>query len=158
MESCELCRGLKGHSTLQRSLYNRLNCEYRNACDEFEFLSSLFRDCCWYNFETVCRNWEEPWHESWAGSHTQLHGIRALIKNHALHLTYPIWYRGTIKDAPPLPPLIIYKELQDAKAYMLYMKEQRWAPYDYAPGGHKYEKLLRYGEGVKAYTELSSKQ
>ena len=139
-------------------MFKELDDEYCKVRDEYEFLLSLFRDCCWYNFETVCRNWEEPWHTSWAGSHTQLCGIRAQTVNNTLDLSYPIWYRGAIRDAPPLPPLIIYKELQDAKAYMLYMKEQRWAPYDYAPGGHKYEKLLRYGEGVKAYTELSSKQ
>ena len=34
------------------------------------------------------------------------------------------------------PPEIILKELLDAKEYLAHMREAKFAPYDYAPGGH----------------------
>ncbi len=37
------------------------------------------------------------------------------------------------------------------------MEKQRRAPYDWAPGGAEYEKLLREGEGVAAFTKLRTK-
>ena len=154
MESCELCKGLKGHSTLKKVLFEELDLEYRRAKDEFKLLQELFRDCCWYSFETVCRDWEEPWHTSWGHSFIALNGVRVETNGSRISVTYPTWYKGVVRDAPSLSPRIIYKELKDAKAYMLSMEEQRWAPYDYAPGGHKYEDLLRYGEGVAALTEM----
>ena len=48
----------------------------------------------------------------------------------------PFWFWGQIKDAPSLPPEIILKELLDAKEYLAHMREAKFAPYDYAPGGH----------------------
>ena len=35
--------------------------EYKDAQDEFTRLSELFRDVCWYNFETECRKWQHPY-------------------------------------------------------------------------------------------------
>ena len=46
-----MCKGLKGHSTLKKVLFEELDLEYRRAKDEFKLLQELFRDCCWYSFE-----------------------------------------------------------------------------------------------------------
>ena len=34
------------------------------------------------------------------------------------------------------------------------MQEAKFAPYDYAPGGQKYEALMRDGEGAQLFAEL----
>jgi len=59
-----------------------------------------------------------------------------------------------VSDAPPLPPVIIYRELLEARKYRDFMAEQMHAPHTYAPGGREYEKLLRESVGVKEYDRL----
>ena len=156
MESCEMCCGLRGHERLRDALFTELDVQYQKARDEYKLLQALFRDCCWYNFETACRSWQDPWHVSWEQSMISLDGMRVETDRNSLKITYPIWYRGVVRDAPPLPLPIIYTELKAAKSHMQQAEKARWAPYEFAPGGNEYEKLLRFGEGVRAFTELQS--
>ena len=87
-----------------------------------------------------------------------MYGVSYKQCGRAEQCTFPIWYSGSVEDAPALPPSIIYNELKHARAYMHFMKEQITAPHDYAPGGRAYEKLLRESEGVREYEKLSSKR
>ena len=86
------------------------------------------------------------------GSEISLHTYR--FDRSPTHSTRPFWFWGQIKDAPSLPPEIILKELNDAREYLAYMRDAKFAPFDYAPGGQKYEALMREGEGVRLFTEL----
>ena len=50
-------------------------CEHKNAQLEYERLSALFKEVCWYNFETQCRTWRHPWAESFDISNIELYGV-----------------------------------------------------------------------------------
>ena len=132
--------------------------EFADAMREYQALLNLYKDVCWYNFETHARTWQEPWHESFALSPIAFHGVS--VKHEWKHGRlreighFPLYYSGPIKDAPPLPPMIIYEELKQAEEYSKWAHEQQWAAYDWAPGGHKYEKLVRESEGAQAYHAL----
>ena len=151
-DQCEMCHGLRGHQRIKDAMFNEFDREYKQAVSEHKQLTALYREACWYNFETKCRTWGAPWHASWDASVIEMHRHR--LGRNAESGEFPIWYSGAVSDAPPLPPEIISVELEAAKAYMLFMKEQRHAPYDYAPGGRKYEKLLRESPGAAAYGKL----
>ena len=157
-ERCELCRGLRGHMRIKDAMCDEFKREYENAKQELHRLTTLFRECCWYNFETSCRSWRTPWYMSWGPSDICLHGLSHKKCGAAEQCTFPIWYSGPLDGAPALPPSIIHNEIKHAKAYMHFMREQITAPHDYAPGGRAYEKLLREGQGVKEYDRLSSKR
>jgi len=156
VEQCELCHGLRGHKCLKDEMFNTFDLEYKAARREFQQLSVLFREVCWYSFETKCRNWDTPWYVSWGGSTTTQYGHVFDEKNGKVRARFPLWYNGPVSDAPPLPPDIVYVELQAARAHMCALKESRYAPYDYAPGGRKYEALVRDGTGVADYNLLWS--
>lgn len=141
---------------MKQALYSELNKEYELARCEYEQLVSLFREVCWYNFETQCQNWQAPWHESWGGSHIEMHGARYCCDRGRTSGEFPIWYSGAVSAAPTLPPAIVLSEVKDAEKRMHLTRKQRNAPYDWAPGGREYEKLLREGEGVAAYNQLQS--
>ena len=126
---------------------DRFEREYNDARDEFLRLSELFKDVCWYNFETRCRNWTHPWRKSDPDSVIELHGMhfdqfwnkgRRRESGH-----FPIWFNGAVAGAPELPPQIVLHELQAAKEYMLACEKQIAAPYEWAPGGKLYEALRR---------------
>ena len=119
-------------------MFKDFEADYKLAQREVEQLTKLYSDTSRYNFETRCRSWKEPWHESWDASPISLRK----------------YYTGSIRDAPALPPAIIFTELQHAKDYARYMHTQRFAPYDWAPGGIGYEKMLRQSPGVAAYNAL----
>jgi len=125
----------------------RFEREYRDAREEFERLSQLFKDVCWYNFETTCRNWRDPWRFSDPNSTVDLHAhvyerkwLRGCLMESG---RFPYWFKGTIRDAPTLPPQIVLNELRQAKEYMHACQQQITAPYDWAPGGHLYDELRR---------------
>lgn len=126
---------------------DRFEREYKMARDEFLRLSALFKDVCWYNFETVCNTWKGPWRYSYPDSLVTLHGMR--FRQHWLrgclmeHGTFPMYYEGPVRDAPALPPQIVLEELMAAKVYMDRCNEERSAPLDWAPGGAKYKALVR---------------
>ena len=119
--------------------------EHRDAQDEFVRLTRLFKDVCWYNFETKCRQWDEPWRRSNPNTTVELEGQRYDAYCHRGHMHYvssfPIYYRGLVGDAPSLPPQIVLHELKAAHIHLEFCKEQVTAPYDWAPGGVKYEML-----------------
>ena len=117
------------------------------ARDEFLRLSALFKDVCWYNFETVCNTWKGPWRYSDPDSKVTLDGMR--FRQHWIrgclmeHGTFPVYYDGPVHSAPALPPNIVLIELMAAKEYMDLCERNRSAPLDWAPGGCKYNALLR---------------
>ena len=154
--SCEMCRGLRGHKVLQDSLYAELRVEYDRAKDELERLKALFTDVCWYNFETSCRDWKQPWHISLGESWCRLHSRRYTRTIVGEMGEYPLYYDGQLKDAPRLPPEILQREIQLATDYLKEASDNMFAPYDYAPGGFKYEALVRFGKGASLYAGLKS--
>ena len=114
--------------------------EYERAAEEFYRLGALFKDVCWYNFETQCRSWSEPWRRSDPRSPLCLESHRYSGRESG---EFGVWYEGTVSDAPPLPPQIVLEEMRTASLYMHACYEQISAPYDWAPGGKKYKELLR---------------
>ena len=113
--------------------------EYERASDEFYRLSILFRDVCWYNFETCCRDWQEPWRKSDPRSRVCLESHRYENDEQGM---YAVYYDGAVGEAPALPPEIVLKEVVAAQAYMEQARARISDPYDYAPGGCKYLELL----------------
>ena len=125
----------------------RFEREHKEARDEFLRLSTLFKDVCWYNFETACNQWKPPWHINQPDSKVELLGMhftQRWNKNKLFeHGKFPVYYSGNVTNAPHLPPDIVLVELLAAKKYMQACEEQMTAPYDWAPGGSKYENLCR---------------
>jgi len=156
LSQCELCRGLRGHARLLQDTYELFDAEYRRSVVEWQCLLELFRDVCWYSFETKCRDWRDPWFATLGDSRIELFGIITTRHGHAEVTDFPPYYIGPISDAPSLPIEIVLLELQAAYQYMLEKRKERTACYDYAPGGRAYEQLLREGSGVRAYQAMAS--
>ena len=124
---------------LKEVLCSQFQEEYTAAQEECNRLAQMFREVCWYNFETKCRTWRRPWPESWGDSPIELLGMRFAKRPGRREVgTFPVYYSGTIGDAPCLPPIIIMKEMRLAAEYLADCREQCTAPHDWAPGGHKY--------------------
>ena len=141
MTTCDRC---------QRTLdwyADRFEREHRDARAEFLRLSELFKDVCWYNFETSCAKWRRPWPLSDPDSLVELHALvfhRKWNRGRLIeHGRFPLYYSGPVAEAPKLPPEIVLHELQAAKEYMLACEKQVSAPYDWAPGGPAYIELQR---------------
>lgn len=142
MGDCELCRGLRGHQRLKDVMCEGFEAEHQRAQREYDRLATLFKEVCWYNFETKCRSWKHPWAESWQWSPIELHGVRVTTCRSREFGEFPVYYQGPICDAPSVPPEIILVELQAAAKYLEWTTEQVTAPHDWAPGGCMYQKLL----------------
>lgn len=140
-EECSRCE-----RTLTKFI-QRFEKEYENAWAEHSRLQALYREVCWYNFETACRSWGPPWPTSHPESAVELHGRRLTQWYNRGHLyekmSFPVYFHGRVKDAPPLPPIIILKELKDAEEYKDHCEMQRTVPIDWAPGGSKYKELVK---------------
>lgn len=125
----------------------RFGLELRLAQGEVARLSAMFKDVCWYNFETRARVWEHPWRVTDEKSYVRLMGMSFGVVwrrgNLHEHGKFPVWFEGKVRDAPPLPPEIILNELRDAQLYVQRCEEQARAPDDFAPGGAAYNALLR---------------
>ena len=125
----------------------RFKREFRDAKSEYWRLCELFKDVCWYNFETSCANWREPWPQTDQQSYVELQGLVFHRKWHRgcwiEHGNFPFYYCGPVRDAPKCPPEILLNELEDARRYMLACERQVTAPTDWAPGGPLYEELRR---------------
>ena len=121
--------------------------EYHAAQQECERLEGLFKDVCWYNFETKCKFWQRPWPQSYPHSLIELYGVRIELdasRGRTREIGhFPLYYGGTVENAPPLPPDIILLELKAASDYLEVCRKQCSAPHDWAPGGREYNKLLR---------------
>ena len=131
----------------RESFVERFEEEFFYARQEYVRLGNLFRDVCWYNFETECRKWNAPWRPSDPDSFVHLFAHRYKLQWNRRHLResacFPCYYTGPVSDAPPLPPQIVLAELEQAKQYMEACRSQTSAPIDWAPGGAKYEALRR---------------
>ena len=143
--------------------YNELfSREYRFLANEYKRLQQLLKEVAWYNFETAARGWKHPWPESFGGSSIELHGQRyALVNSRGGRkcetATFPVYFAGSIDDAPPLPPTIILNELKTVYDDLRAAEKSCSDPYEYAPGGREYEKMIRESDGVRLYNTLSSK-
>lgn len=134
--------------------------QHMYAVQEYKRIEELLRNVVWYNFETVARTWRHPWPESCLDTALNLHGMHfALVPGRGGHKcekgSFPVYYSGTVRDAPPLPPEIVLHELKMAYEHVKAMEVACAAPYEWAPGGRLYEKMLRESAGVAAF---SSKQ
>lgn len=166
MISCGLCDDVNTerriHVAAMDEYHEHFLREYRHLMQEYKRIEELLRDVVWYNFETVARSWKSPWPETLLDSHLELHAQRYVIVQvrggrQCERAEFPYYYAGPVRDAPTLPPAIVLHELKLAWEAVKEAETSCAAPYEWAPGGQLYCKLLRESEGVKAYAELSSK-
>ena len=156
-----MCHGLRGHDRLKESMCELFEDEYMEAAREVDRLRDLFKEVCWYNFETKCRGWMHPWPYSLENSLIELHGTRIVAddsrgRRREVGL-FPVYYSGAVRDAPSLPPQILLTELKLATEYMAACEEQRNAPFDWAPGGRLYRKLLSETKVPSDYAKKRSR-
>lgn len=141
-ETCELCQGLRGHARLRAALADELKQEWHEAQREYERLKELYENVCWFYFETNCSHWRHPWSESVLDSRLELQTVSIVRdKRGREHGTFPYYYKGTVRNAPRVPPVIVYKELVEARKYMEQCATSMRAPEEWAPGGPKYLEL-----------------
>lgn len=136
--------------------------EHRHLTQECKRIEELFKDVVWYNFETVACAWEHPWPETLDDSNLELHAqhyeiVKSRGGRYAEKAKFPYYYAGRVRDAPKLPPLIVLEELKLARDAVREAEVNCLAPYEWAPGGRLYEKMMRESDGVRAYQQLSSK-
>ena len=131
--------------------------EYVLLVAEYDQLCALMCEVFWYNFETAAKAWREPWPLSLQESHLSLFGARYELRpsrgRTSLKATFPVYYHGTLRDAPRVPPELLLTELSDAREAMLDAANRVTAPYDYAPGGDLYAKHVRESVGARIYEE-----
>lgn len=166
MASCLLCESedmeRRVHIAAMDDYHEHFATEHRRLRQEYNRLEQLLEDVVWYNFETVARTWKRPWPESIANSQLKLQSqcysvVPSRGGRHCERAEFPIYYHGPVSDAPRLPPMIVFQEVKVAYDAMKQAEENCAAPYEWAPGGRLYEKLLRESEGVRAFNQLSSK-
>lgn len=120
---------------------------HAEATQELKHLTRMYYDVCWYNFEVNCRTWSYPWPRTIPGSSLCIHAYRVepiWVNGRKRECgTFPVYWSGPAEDAPPLPPQIIQEEIILAAKLVDMYKEAITAPYDWAPGGRLYQKLLR---------------
>ena len=129
---------------------------HRLALEEYVRLENMLRNVTWYNFETVCRKWRDPWPASVDESVLELYGMRVERTRRREKVSYPIYYSGPLDKAPQLPPQILLHELKLAHDLVRELEVQCSAPYDWAPGGALYLQMLRSSPGVLLYKNLST--
>ena len=160
---CERCgdNEREVHMRAMDEFHEQFAKEHRAALKEYKRLYALWNDVIWYNFETTARHWKAPWPETFAGSSLELHahryGIKYVNGRQCDSESHPYYYKGTVSEAPVLPPEVIRLELDAARKDVKAAADLCAAPYEWAPGGDKYQEMLRESDGVKAYRELSSK-
>ena len=165
MDCCRACGSLdkekRVHLAAMDEFHEHFAREYQRLMLEYKRIEALLREVVWYNFETVARAWKHPWPESFGDSVLELHAHRYQTVpsrggRHCEKATFPLYYEGPVRDAPPLPPNIVLHELKLAWDAVKRAEESCAAPYDWAPGGRYYEKMLRESDGVANYNRLSS--
>ena len=146
MDFCERCY-LRGcdHPDRQDQISDYFYRRHVEAKQELAELIRVFKDACWYNFEVHCRDWRNPWPQSILESRLRLQGYRVdsvwVNGRKRERGTFPVYYDGTVGSAPPLPPQILIEEINIATDLVNMLEEAISAPYDWAPGGSKYQKL-----------------
>ena len=68
---------------------------------------------------------------------------------------FPVYYEGSVRDAPLLPPLIVHREVKLAQELENELNEQCAAPYEWAPGGRKYQEHVHNSLGAALYSSLN---
>ena len=129
--------------------------EHSNALCELQRLESLLEDVSWYQFEISARGWRAPWHTSFPGSVVELYSQVYIDLGFREIGTFPVYYYGAVEHAPPVPPMIVYAELELARALCRATKAQLRNAYEWAPGGHLYAIHSETSDGAKAYRLLS---
>ena len=161
MACCEGCGSLDREKSLHLArmdeYHEHFAKEHRHAMAEYKRLEELLRNVVWYNFETIAREWRNPWPESYRDTTLLLHGMRYdIVAGRGGRLaekgSFPVYYHGTVRDAPSLPPEIVLCELERAHQLVLQTGTACDAPYDWAPGGRLYEKMMRESPGVAAFS------
>ena len=142
-----MCEDDCHHGRLKYAISAEVDAELVRARMECKRLAGLFKECCWYNFETTCRSWNLPWAPSISCSHVELTGYS--IQRHQRNGFecevgyFPVYYEGPLSKAPPLPPEIVLKELKSAHDYMVAVEESVHDAFNWAPGGYKFMKLMK---------------
>ena len=127
------------------------------AVSEYERLEALFGDVAWYNFEVAAHKWRDPWPSSWTEGTLTLKGKRFdLVQGRGGRQvekrSFPIYFQGTVCDAPPLPPQILLSELELARQLVAETSIACAAPDEWAPGGRLYQQMLETSPGVAAFS------
>lgn len=129
--------------------------EHSKALCEVQRLESLMEDVSWYQFEISAKGWRAPWHTSFPGSVVELYSQVYIDLGFREIGTFPVYYYGPVETAPPVPPMIVYTELELARELCRATKDQLRNAHEWAPGGYKYEEHSETSEGAKAYRLLS---
>ena len=165
MASCAACGDLeverRVHLDAMDEFHEHFAREHRQCVEEYRRIERLFKEVVWYNFETVAQSWRHPWPETFGDSSITLNSTRCEVVatrggRTAEKVCFPEYYAGKIRHAPSLPPAIMLHELKLAFEAVQAAETACAAPYEWAPGGRLYEKLLRESDGVRAYNALSS--
>jgi hypothetical protein len=146
LDECDMCHGLRCHGLLKRNMNSSVEKHLKSMKLEERQLLQLLHKAYWYQFELVCKNWKEPWHES------LLHSQIAMPNT-----AEGYWYIGSLGDAPPLPAAVLEVELAECRSTICTLKEISTAATDWAPGGDLYEKLLRESPMVHLYNTWHTK-
>lgn len=158
---CERCQSYeveqKVHMAEKDELHEYFYREHLRAQEEHRRLLSLLREVAWYNFELKCSTWRSPWPESWTDTSLTLCGAcyqeinrRGRVRESG---RFPVYYHGPLRDAPALPPEVVFREVQMAADLVEETRDRINDPYDWAPGGDKWEKLVRESSSAVLYEE-----
>ena len=148
MACCERCCTYdameREHGRAQADLYDYFAQEHYFAICELHKLERLYTDVAWYNFELECATWNHPWPQSVGSSMLMLCGVRHNLRS----TTYPVYYSGSLDDAPKLPTEILLSEIALAKRWVQKCEESCCDVYEYAPGGNAHQALVhKYQKG-----------
>ena len=146
LDECEMCHGLRCHAMLKRNMNTCVQNRLKDMRVELQRVQRHLHKAYWYQFELTCKNWKEPWHESLLDS-------QIAMPNNVLGY----WFIGSIADAPKLPVAILEIELRECRRAVAALEEASTAATDWAPGGQKYERLLRSSTMVELYDSWHTK-
>jgi hypothetical protein len=169
MKTCEGCgegdeRAI--HLKAMDEYHEHFTKEHHFLLQEYKRMQTLLKDVIFYNLGTVASKWKgmRSWetNEFILGYDVELHTQRYRMVptrggRHCEKADFPIYYQGDLEGAPPLPPAIVLDEVKRIQEEVRVAEANCAAPYEWAPGGRKYEQMLRESEGVAAYRAISSK-
>lgn len=155
-DTCGMCNYGWQHTILKQNMSNEAWRAYMKAKEEYDRLKSLLTDMTWYHFEVQASKWKRLWHESHATSLVNLTGMRYTMWRPNTggwreHGEFPVYYNGPVCEAPKLPLEIMLSEVQSAYLLMRSLREAVDAPFEWAPGGVKYQELYRTTTVPKRY-------
>ena len=129
---------------------NHFKSEYEDAKREHERLSDLFKDVCWYNFDTWGKWWGKRKRFVFLHGHRyrQMRPRQTFTSHRGASwysemAEFPLYYEGPADEAPRLPPALVMKEGEMARKHMEECRDLMNGPLDWAPGGARYEALRK---------------